>query len=91
VAASRDGRLQRGHLLAELSPPVRQVGQGRGESSAGDWIESATREATRALDAFVCERPSSWLWLHRRWRAPLELRARARAAEGPLVVTGHPG
>jgi KDO2-lipid IV(A) lauroyltransferase len=90
VAASREGRMLRGHLLAELPPHA------RGESPASAWIEHATREATRVLDAFVRAEPSSWLWLHRRWRAPLELRAgrRARgksAAAGPLVVTGHPG
>jgi lauroyl/myristoyl acyltransferase len=98
VAASRDGRLQRGHLLAELlahaprttpetAAPVREV------VTASAWIENATREATRALEAFVRKRPSSWLWLHRRWRAPLELQARSekRATSGPLVVTGHPG
>lgn len=98
VAASRDGLLHRGHLLAEL-PAHRS-----GESRASDWIESATRQATRVLEAFVRERPSAWLWLHRRWRAPLELgrRAAAHAREractpgrtatsGPLVVTGHPG
>jgi lauroyl/myristoyl acyltransferase len=98
VAASRDGRLQRGHLLAELAAPARHV---RGEASAAGWIEGATSEATRALAAFVSRRPSSWLWLHRRWRAPLELRARGgapprpmatpMATPTPLVVTGHPG
>lgn len=86
VAASRDGRLQRGHLLAELAPPSRQA---RREASAADWIEGATRAATRALASFVAGRPSSWLWLHRRWRAPLELRAPATSTA--LVVTGHPG
>lgn len=96
VAASREGRLQRGHLLAEIAPPLARprahagARPARGES-ASDWIAGATCEATRALDAFVCERPSSWLWLHRRWRAPLELRARTAATSGPLVVTRHPG
>jgi Kdo2-lipid IVA lauroyltransferase/acyltransferase len=32
------------------------------------WIEPATREATRALEGFVREHPSEWLWLHRRWK-----------------------
>jgi KDO2-lipid IV(A) lauroyltransferase len=100
VAASRDGRVQRGHLLAELPPHA------RGESTASAWIEHATREATRVLEAFVRSKPASWLWLHRRWRAPLELGAgRARgtagepargargksAAAGSLVVKGYPG
>ncbi len=34
------------------------------------WIERVTREATRALDQFVRENPSEWLWLHRRWATP---------------------
>jgi KDO2-lipid IV(A) lauroyltransferase len=85
VAASRHGDVHRGHLLAELPPHA------RGESAANAWITHATREATRALDAFVRERPSSWLWLHRRWRAPLERTPRESAAASRLVVTGHPG
>jgi KDO2-lipid IV(A) lauroyltransferase len=48
-------------VLRVLVPPLRP-GPG--------WIEAATREATQALDAFVREHPSEWLWLHRRWRAP---------------------
>jgi lauroyl/myristoyl acyltransferase len=91
VAASRDGRLQRGHLLAEL--PAHAARHDRDEVTASAWIENATREATHALESFVSARPASWLWLHRRWRAPLELRGRTgiRATSGPLVVTGHPG
>jgi len=34
------------------------------------WVDRVTREATLALDRFVRENPSEWLWLHRRWRAP---------------------
>jgi KDO2-lipid IV(A) lauroyltransferase len=82
VAASRDGRDQRVHLLAELPPHA------RGESAATAWITNATREATRVLDAFVHADPSSWLWLHRRWRAPLEVPGDRPAR---LVVTGVPG
>ncbi len=35
------------------------------------WIEEATARATKALEKFVIENPSEWLWMHRRWRAPL--------------------
>jgi KDO2-lipid IV(A) lauroyltransferase len=35
------------------------------------WIDEATLRATRALEKFVIENPSEWLWMHRRWRAPL--------------------
>ena len=63
VAASHraaDGA-QEMEVLRVLTPPPRP---------GPAWIEEATREATRALDAFVREHPSEWLWLHRRWRAP---------------------
>ncbi|MGH7281326.1 MAG: lipid A biosynthesis lauroyl acyltransferase, partial [Polyangiaceae bacterium] len=36
------------------------------------WIAEATRRATRALEACVLEHPSEWLWMHRRWRAPID-------------------
>lgn len=42
------------------------------EASPTDaWIEATTRAAAQRLDAFVRQNPSEWLWLHRRWRAPL--------------------
>jgi Kdo2-lipid IVA lauroyltransferase/acyltransferase len=89
VAASRDGRVQRGHLLAELRPDATRA--------ANAWIMHATREGTRALEAFVSAHPASWLWLHRRWRAPRARRARRARAErsargaSSLVATRHPG
>ncbi len=49
------------HVLAVHEPPA-------GADRA--WSSWATAEATRALDRFVRENPSEWLWLHRRWRAP---------------------
>ncbi len=79
VGATRDGCTQRAHLLAEIPPPR--------ETAAS--ITEATREATRALETFVRRNPSAWLWLHRRWRAPLELRT--KPAPAPLVATGQPG
>jgi len=90
VAASRRGGHHRGHLLAELAPSA---------PNTKDAVPTATRDATRALEAFVRDEPASWLWLHRRWRAPLERKtaiaipapAPAPATSGPLVVTGHPG
>jgi KDO2-lipid IV(A) lauroyltransferase len=48
-------------VLDVLNPPA------RGRRA---WALRATREATRALEAFVREHPSEWLWMHRRWRAP---------------------
>ena len=99
TAGSRDGRTQRIHLLAELTA-ASQV-----EMPAAEWIAGATRAASAALEAFVRQRPSAWLWLHRRWRAPLEVGGTSRAARAgqgqglagagrgseSLVTTGHPG
>ena len=61
VSASRRGR-EGGHellVLRVLEPPAR---------ASRKWIEAATAEATHALEGFVREHPSEWLWLHRRWR-----------------------
>jgi KDO2-lipid IV(A) lauroyltransferase len=32
------------------------------------WIHATTRRIAECLDAFVRMHPSSWLWLHRRWK-----------------------
>jgi KDO2-lipid IV(A) lauroyltransferase len=98
VAGTRHGAVQRVHLLAEIapSPPLAAGLQGAAgvlgaapASEPGAWTAQATREATAALDRFVRAHPSSWLWLHRRWRAPLELRSGRAAAH--LVAPVHPG
>jgi KDO2-lipid IV(A) lauroyltransferase len=86
VAASR--RDPRGHhvlsVLDVLEPPPR---------ASRAWIEEATRRATRALDGFVRAHPSQWLWLHRRWRAPLALTGRglhgSLSSEGACAHAGR--
>jgi KDO2-lipid IV(A) lauroyltransferase len=32
------------------------------------WIEETTRKIAAALDTFVREDPTQWMWLHRRWK-----------------------
>jgi KDO2-lipid IV(A) lauroyltransferase len=63
VAAARrvEGSRQSIELLAVLEPP---------DHARRAWIDDATRTATRALDRFVRQHPSEWLWMHRRWRHP---------------------
>jgi KDO2-lipid IV(A) lauroyltransferase len=62
TAGRRDAQgAHRLHVLAVFTPPPRA---GRA------WIDSTTRAASAALDVFVRENPSQWLWLHRRWRDP---------------------
>jgi hypothetical protein len=53
-------------VLAVFDPPQR---------ARRAWIDETSRSASQALDAFVRAYPSQWLWLHRRWRDPLEGRA----------------
>jgi KDO2-lipid IV(A) lauroyltransferase len=43
------------------------------------WLEQATQRMNDALEAFVREHPSQWLWLHRRWK-PLPHRTVAPVA-----------
>ena len=59
IGATRRGDGQHLELLAALTPTS---------------VEETTRACQRALDAFVRRHPSSWLWLHRRWRDSLPMR-----------------
>lgn len=67
LAARREGR----RLVAEVLLTLRPEG-GRA------WIDEATRAATAALETFVRAHPTDWMWLHRRWRAPILARPTKR-------------
>lgn len=53
VGCRRDGDRIHAELIEQIAPAD---------------LGAATRRATAALDTFVRQNPSDWLWLHRRWR-----------------------
>lgn len=79
VCARREGPGHRVSVVGTIAP------RSSTRASSRTWIADATRRATEALEAFVRASPATWLWLHRRWRAPLDPQT------GSLVGTPHPG
>ena len=76
------GKVQRARVVEVLLPPDRP--------SRG-WAEAAMQRVTELLDRHVRQRPSEWLWMHRRWKGPvprLEQRELARPAQlnGPAEL-----
>ncbi len=58
VVARRDGGSQRVRVAAVLRPRE-------------DGLLATTRAVTAVMEAFAHAEPSSWMWLHRRWREPI--------------------
>jgi len=54
------------------------------------WVLEATRTATRALDGFVREHPSQWLWLHRRWKPMLRRTSPCRTIPSSSPAAASP-
>lgn len=70
VAAYRDDdQSHRLRVLDTILPPAAGTASRR-------WIDEVTRRSTADLEAFVRSKPTSWLWLHRRWRSPRRLRSK---------------
>jgi KDO2-lipid IV(A) lauroyltransferase len=63
-----------------LMPPPRASRQ---------WVESATRQLNHALEHFVRQDPSQWLWMHRRWKTRAELHLSQRAVHGIMMPRDH--
>jgi KDO2-lipid IV(A) lauroyltransferase len=64
------------YVLDVLEPPQRP---------ARAWVDAATAVATRALDRFVRDHPTEWLWLHRRWKR-LDRGSRAAMLVAPCTT-----
>jgi len=79
VAAERTAEGHRVRVLDVIEPRSTQ------ERSARRWIDATTARATARLEGFVQRSPASWMWLHRRWRAPRTRRL------PPLVATRQAG
>jgi Kdo2-lipid IVA lauroyltransferase/acyltransferase len=75
VAAHRDGADVHIRVLGESEPP---------RTSASRL--ALARRGTALLDAFVRAHPESWMWLHRRWKAPS--RRAHRRVERPRALWG---
>jgi Kdo2-lipid IVA lauroyltransferase/acyltransferase len=90
VAGERTERGHRVRLLATVAPPS-------SGTAPRAWIDATTLRATGALERFVADSPESWLWMHRRWRAPREIReTRVKGGlssprGGRLVARREPG
>ena len=54
------------------------------------WVLEATRTATLALDGFVREHPSQWLWLHRRWKPMLRRTSPCRTIPSSSPAAASP-
>lgn len=88
VAARREGPRHVVHVVGVLPPRA-------SDAPASTWIAEATRDATAMLDGWVRRAPSSWLWLHRRWRDPRNQASKPHGREvaaapswGPPPVRG---
>jgi KDO2-lipid IV(A) lauroyltransferase len=81
--ARREGRDGASHVVEVvdvLVPPPR---------ASAAWIREATRAIAAHLDTFVRKYPSSWLWLHRRWKTRLDPTVTNGRHGGPVVVSAH--
>lgn len=72
VGAVREGRAHKVRVLDAFSP----------RRPDPDFVARTTADVAASLERFVRAHPSSWMWLHRRWRAPLD---------GVSVADGIPG
>ena len=70
-------RLPGHRFRLELTPPLDLP---RGPDGAVD-VAAAMAAMTKVIESWVREHPEQWLWMHRRWRDPIQIRA-ARGGAG---------
>ncbi len=71
-------KFHRARVMDIITPPDRP---------SRAWAESAMQRVTRLLDDHVRQRPSEWLWMHRRWKGPLPRPGPAELAD-PAQLNG---
>lgn len=64
-------RLPGHRFRLELTPPLDLP---RGPDGAVD-VAGAMAAMTRVVEGWVREHPEQWLWMHRRWREPIQIKA----------------
>ncbi len=74
-----DGR-HRVDVPLVLDPPSRPTRR---------WVDDATRTLNVALEGFVREYPSQWLWMHRRWKTRAELHRAVRRSATQRMTNRH--
>lgn len=68
VHGARMIRLPKNRFRIELTPPLDFE---RDENGYID-IDKATAQMTSLIESWVREYPEQWLWMHRRWRVPIQ-------------------
>jgi KDO2-lipid IV(A) lauroyltransferase len=69
-------RLPRHRFRLELTPPLDLPRDAEGLVDVAGTVEAMQR----VIEGWVHEHPEQWLWMHRRWRAPLGKNTTQRAA-----------
>lgn len=60
-------RLPQGRFRLELTPALDLPRDANGEID----VQGAMQAMTKVVEGWVREHPEQWLWMHRRWRAPI--------------------
>ena len=75
-----------------IRPPIEFTPTGNHDAD----VLALTAKINEAIEACVRERPSQWLWIHRRWKTARDAtkhlgKAKAQALSGAGVAVEHDG